>query len=181
VERLHEKELARGRGEVLPPEAMDRKAPGASKDWRWQWVFPSSRVSEDPRSGWRGRHHAHPGPVIRAIAQACRKAGLSKRATSHSLRHSFATHRREAGHAIRTVQELLGHKDVKTTMIYPHVLNRGGREWGARWTGWRVGRPEPPLRRAAARRRRETFLQGEEGTRRSDRSNAWKAAGWLPC
>jgi site-specific recombinase XerC len=108
------------------PEAFERKAPAATTDWRWQWVFPSSTISVHPRSGWRGRHHLHEGTVSREISQAGRRAQLTKRPTAHSLRHSFATHLLEAGYDIRTVQELLGHASVETTMIYTHVLNKGG-------------------------------------------------------
>ena len=126
VQVLHQKELARGRGQVRLPEAFERKAPSASTDWRWQWLFPSYAISEDPRTGWRGRHHLHEGTVSREISQAGRRAQISKRPTAHSLRHSFATHLLEAGYDIRTVQELLGHSSVETTMIYTHVLNKGG-------------------------------------------------------
>jgi integron integrase len=126
VRALHRRELARGRGQVLLPDALDRKVPTATTARAWQWLVPSARVSRDPRSGFVGRHHAHEGPVIRAIHEASGKAGLNKRATSHAFRHSFATHLLEAGQDIRTVQELLGHADVSTTMTYTYVLNRGG-------------------------------------------------------
>jgi integron integrase len=127
VRDLHACERKEGRGQVWLPDAWDRKAPSASIDWRWQWVFPSSTISVDPRTGWRGRHHLHEGSVSREISQAGRRANLTKRPTAHSLRHSFATHLLEAGYDIRTVQELLGHTNVETTMIYTHVLNKGGR------------------------------------------------------
>ncbi len=104
---------------------MDRKAPTATT--AWAWLFPSARISRDPRSGFVGRQHAHEGSVLRAIHEASVTAGLRQRATSHSFRHSFATHLLEAGQDMRTVQELLGHADVSTTMIDTHVLNQGGR------------------------------------------------------
>ena len=109
------------------PEAFERQAPRAGTDWRWQWVFPSVTISVDPRTGWRGRHHLHEGTVSREISQTGRRAQIGKRPTAHSLRHSFATHLLEGGYDIRTVQELLGHTSVETTMIDTHVLNRGGR------------------------------------------------------
>ena len=115
------------KGQVWLPDAFERKAPAATTDWRWQWVFPSHTISTDPRTGWRGRHHVHEGTVSREISQAGRRARIGKRTTAHSLRHSFATHLLENGYDIRTVQELLGHASVETTMIYTHVLNQGGK------------------------------------------------------
>jgi integron integrase len=109
------------------PHALAAKYPGSGASWGWFWVFPAAAPSRDPRSGTVRRHHAHEESLQRAIKRAVRDAGLAKPATTHSLRHSFATHLLESGYDIRTVQELLGHSDVSTTMIYTHVLNRGGR------------------------------------------------------
>ncbi|MBD3220019.1 integron integrase [bacterium] len=126
VQQQHHRDLEEGAGCVAMPRGLATKYPRAMREWRWQWVFPGRRIFRDRETGERRRHHLHQTSVQRAVTDAARSAGITKRVTCHTLRHSFATHLLAAGYDIRTIQELLGHRDVTTTMIYTHVLNKGG-------------------------------------------------------
>jgi integron integrase len=127
VKKIHDKDLNDGCGKVPLPGALDRKYPQAPWDWRWQWVFPQANRWKNKITGEEGRHHVHETILQRAVREAVSRAGVVKRVGCHTFRHCFATHLLEAGYDIRTIQELLGHKDVNTTMIYTHVLNKGGK------------------------------------------------------
>ena len=124
---LHERDIKDGFGQVYLPYALEKKYKNANRSWGWQYVFPASRRSIDPRSGNERRHHVSESVIQKAVKNSIRQNGIAKDGSCHTLRHSFGTHLLEAGYDIRTIQELMGHKDVNTTMIYTHVLNRGGK------------------------------------------------------
>jgi integron integrase len=127
VKAIHERDLADGWGRVVLPNALERKYPNAPAEWRWQWIFPQENRWKNFQTAEEGRHHIHETLLQRAVKEAVWKTGIVKRVGCHTFRHAFATHLLEAGYDIRTIQELMGHKDVSTTMIYTHVLNKGGK------------------------------------------------------
>ncbi len=136
MKRQYQYDLERGLGRVVLPNALDRKYPQAGREWGWQWVFPASKYYAHPVTRELYRHHLHESVLQKVVKEAACKAGIAKPASCHTFRHSFATHLLEDGYDICTVQELLGHKDVSTMMIYTHVLNRGGRGVCSQQTGW---------------------------------------------
>ena len=147
VNLLHRRDIAEGYGEVWLPDALSRKYPRAAYEWGWQFIFPSKNRSADPATGVTRRHHVYPDTLHRTVKRAAREAGIYKPVSSHTLRHSFATHLLQRGYDIRTVQELLGHRDVSTTMVYTHVMNKGGR--GVK-SPLDAAEPGPPVMRDAA-------------------------------